>query len=747
MHIASFDSETTGLDIWHGVKSFFVTTCEPNGVQTFWEWDVDPLTRDITPPPDDLEEVADYLNRLDRVVLQNAKYDAAVMAQLAPTFQWPWHKTHDTLISGHLLSSNTPHDLTSQGIQWLGVNVQHYEDALKKACTKAQTLARKHLPNWLVARKGLGCMPSAKEKVWKFDGWLPRQICLYADGQLRQHGPVPKEWWMPYCHPNHPWRTVLRDYGNSDSALTLALHQVHEELLHHRKLWRIYEERLKVLRVANLMEDFGITASEERLKEREELFKGESDHYGRVCTNIAKTYDYDLKLPKGANNASLTTFAFDVLKLPAVKTSKKTGKPALDKQVLEMYESALAGDPRHSKQLMFIRSLRSKRKRDTSLSYMASYRKFWLPWRPITLDSVPGGDRQTRNTITGGWALRNNLAHWHVLHPNLNPTGTDTLRWSSNNPNEQNISKQVETCRVCMGKGCDTCHGEGEVSYNLRYIFGPAPGREWWSMDAKNIELRIPTYAANEVEMKALFEAPDEPPYYGSNHLLNFHTVYPELWDAALKEVGFDKVGPYCKKRYASTNYQWCKNGGFAVQYGAIERENGTADRAFHRLGAHTLLKQRFTAIHGPGGLNERCIQFAERHGYVETMPDKTVDPERGYPLICERTDSGGILPTVPLNYNVQGTAMWWMMMSMVKCQAYLDDFNRRRDKSQWGYIVMQVHDELVFDFPRKENKANLGIIRDLRDLMSSSGDGIGIPTPVGVEYHGHDWSTGETCD
>ena len=57
------------------------------------------------------------------------------------------------------------------------------------------------------------------------------------------------------------------------------------------------------------------------------------------------------------------------------------------------------------------------------------------------------------------------LSNWRKLHTSLNMCGTDTLRWSSNNPNSQNISKK-----------------EG---FNLRYAFGPAPGREWWSLDGQ----------------------------------------------------------------------------------------------------------------------------------------------------------------------------------------------------------------------------------------------------------------------
>jgi hypothetical protein len=254
----------------------------------------------------------------------------------------------------------------------------------------------------------------------------------------------------------------------------------------------------------------------------------------------------------------------------------------------------------------------------------------------------------------------------------------------------------------------------------------------------------LPAYESGERLLIDLFERADEPPYYGSEHLLNFSTVYEDLWAAAVKEVGEDKAGPHCKKKYASTWYQWCKNGDFAVGYGAIDRADGkgTADIAFHKPGAHAKLKARFA---NKEALNQKWIAFAEEHGYVETMPDKSVDPTRGYPLVCTRTEYGKILPTVPLNYHIQGTAMWWMCRAMVRVQEFLDDLNRRRKGGY--YLIMQVHDELVFDFPRGQDgyKTHQPIMREIAKLMAQGGEDIGVPTPVSCEYHPIDWSEGIT--
>jgi hypothetical protein len=325
---------------------------------------------------------------------------------------------------------------------------------------------------------------------------------------------------------------------------------------------------------------------------------------------------------------------------------------------------------------------------------------------------------------------------WQVLHPNLNPTGTDTLRWSSSNPNAQNISKQKDAQGV-----------------TLRTLFGPAPGREWWSLDAQNIERRIPAYEAGEADIIALFERPDDPPYYGSEHLLVCHLLHRELFEACRGEDG-EVDGRLFKKRYADTWYQWVKNFNFAVQYGCQEAKG---DATAHVRGAWAKVKSRFRAQES---LNQKLCRMADRLGYVETIPDKEVDPRRGYPLLCTRSEWGRISPTIPLSYHVQGTACWWMMRAMVKCQALLDRWRVGFD----GHITLQVHDELVFDLPargdpvsdskvrggrgplvRTQKMSNLWRVRELQATMASCGDAIGVPTPVGVEYHRDNWGEGAT--
>lgn len=768
----ALDTEGTGLDLRHDARPFFFTMCNQDDELTYWEWDVDPLTRMPIVNEDDLDEIEERIRRADRLVLQNTVYDAVALGTVRRRLidEFPWNKVDDTLIGGHILASNQPLNLTTQVLVRLGVNIKPLEEKLKASCQAARHYAKKRFPDWKLAKEDMEGMPSAKssadaknkekkgkadESCWAYDMWVPRAIAKH-EWELSEayqfvrrvkkvvdlaHAEKLKGWeWRPPSPKykgHHPWWTDLRDYSNADSATTLPLSNEQLRLIEERNLTKIYKYRLKLLPVKYDMEEFGVTVIKPNLEEKMEQFEREATENEKTCYEIAKKHKFDLILPKGSNNNSLKEFVFEVLKLEPLKHGK-SGSPSLDKNYIEHVQATC--DP-GTEAYQFVTSLRGKRQRNTACSYMRSYRKFWLP---------------TGIYNTQGEQL------WMRLHPHLNPTGTDTLRWSCTNPNEQNISKKKE--------------------FNIRYTFGPAFGREWWSEDAENIELRIPAYEAGETAMIALFERPKDPPYFGSNHLLISHILHPSKFDNCLVctkckceikvKESKDEGQKFCsckiksealdgrlfKDRYDSSWYQWTKNGNFAVQYGAQE-QSGTADLAYHIPGAQARIQEKLKNIQA---LNLRQIAYAEEFGYVETMPDKTVDPERGYPLLCTRTGWGKIKPTVPLSYHIQGSAMWWMGKAMVRCNEFLRRINEsesefrnimgrnKRTLEEAGYhITMQVHDEIVFDFPRgfgrEPWKTNLPIAQECRRLMSMGGEDLGMPTPVSMKYHPDNWASGKT--
>lgn len=565
MKILGFDCETSGVDLNFTSRPFYLSIANDKDV-TAWSWKIDPLTRNLTVPEGDIAEIAAYLDTADILVAHHAKFDIRALHTAGLEWRW-WDKTHDTLFSGHLLASGERHDLTTQCLRFLNYDIQPFENDLDTICQEARRIARRDYPNWRIATKGNKDMPSADEQLWKWDMWLPAAVAE-AEG------------WAA----DHPWRTVLAKYNHIDSSVLIPLWKKHQALMGERKLTPLYNERLKLIRIIYEMEERGVTYNFTKMDQLHAQFQAESQEDEQVCLALAAG-ELDA-LPKGGRSKALEKLLFETWKLPVNKVSKKTQTPSMDKEVLGKWAATL---PEGSVSHQFITRLHSKRQRDTAAAYIAGYKRY-----------------STKASI----GMRK-------LHPGMNPTGTATLRFSMQNPNSANISKQGYA--------------------NLRRAFGPAYGLEWWACDYENIELRIPAYEADETEMVALFERPNDPPYFGSVHFLMFDTLHPEL---------YAKHGIEVKKLFADTWYQWTKNGDFAAQY---QSGDETADRAYHVPGALRRIKSRFSKI---DELNQRCVKFANKHGYIETLIDREFGV--GYPLQVER-QWGRAKPTLPLNYRVQG--------------------------------------------------------------------------------------------
>ena len=145
--MVAIDSETTGLNLHHGCRPFLVSICDESGAQSYWEWDVDPLTREVLAPPEDVQEIRETIQGQERV-LHNAKFDVQALETLDPRFgeEWEWSLTHDTLIMGHLLNSSQPHDPTFMTFFYLGLNIKPFEDRLKESVGEARRVVKSEYP-------------------------------------------------------------------------------------------------------------------------------------------------------------------------------------------------------------------------------------------------------------------------------------------------------------------------------------------------------------------------------------------------------------------------------------------------------------------------------------------------------------------------------------------------------------------------------------------------------------------------
>jgi len=693
MSTISIDTECCGLDHYHGSNVYRIVTCDTEGQQYYWpskDARVDPVTRQFRFSKSDLAEFKDYALSHDKLWFANPVYDVTGLYHAG--CDWiidEWHRARDVGLAAHLVcSADKRKDLTTLTLKYLGIDIGPYEDRVKAAVRKAHNIIRrnKELDHWRIIRRKDNkivydpMMPSNKgENAWKADMWI---LPVLAD-------------YLKY-DKDHPWYTLELDYALADPAVTLPLGQKLEKIIREKGLWKIYQARTKLLKINHEMQFKGVTLNGGKVNDLIKQYTNESDKLGKKLVYYAKSCGLELTLPKSGNNGQLVEFVFGEagLNLKPVSFSKKTGQPELNKKVIETY---LAELPPQSKGFKVIKALGAKRSRDTAAkTYLTGYLKHYLP--------APHSEHAEKRScvraqISSSERFTTYRGDTFLLHPSLNAVGTSTLRWSSSNPNSQNISKKE--------------------SFNLRSTFGPAPGREWWSLDYNNLELVIPFYESGEEELIRLFEKPNEPPYFGSYHLMIFDVLHPDKWDHSDPE-GLLKA----KKKYASTWYQFVKNGNFAVIYGAME-ESGTADAAYHIPGAQRKISSRFSKLDAH---NKRMISFARKHGYVETIPDCTVDPTRGYPVYCDKDERGRIKPTMPLNYRTQSSAMWCTMKAMIRVAAYLEELNLKtwgkttlqiladpvlsKDPTVGYFLILQVHDEIVLECVESKSMKGLEIFQ-----------------------------------
>jgi DNA polymerase I-like protein with 3'-5' exonuclease and polymerase domains len=658
----ALDTETTGLTLHHGCKPFFISCCDEAEELTFWEWDVDPKTREPIIPKRDRKEVRQLvLDPNVQLVFHNAKFDVRALMK-AGVISFPEALTllsdcEETLIASHCLSFAESHKLKDLALMFLDIGDDD-QQKLKKEITKARRIGKKK--GWRVAASEDPHWPhlkrAPKDVGWgAFDSWLPLAIAK-ADG-------YPED---------HHWRTVLQTYGLQDAERTIGLWLLFREALTEEDLWGQYETRKKLLPITFRMEERGISINPTSLQKAVEGFIDEEEAAEVKCFRLANG-----KLDNLRSYPQLQGVLFGPpFKLkPSRKFRTKTGysvaHDALEEMKLEVKTT--------SKAWHFMNNLQAFRKTGKAVDYLESYQSIGLP-----IMGTGGGPRcffrEGSRPKTRRKDRRKTTPAWLLLHPNFNVTGTKTTRFSSDNPNAQNISKQER--------------------FNLRQVFCPLPGRVWYAADFSNIELRIFAFESGDKKLIQAFESGL------SVHLVIAEQLHPKL---------YARLGPEAFKK--TEQYRWVKNGDFALIYGAgIARANAT----YRVANAYQRIRKQLPLI---DAFMESKYSEGKQKGFITTLG--------GYRLQVPKDK-----PHAAVNYFVQGSAGWALILAMIRVDEYLQRLGPDYR------MIMTVHDELVFDFPKR--KDNLPRVRRIRSLMERSGEDLGFPLPVDVDKIETNWANGK---
>src|SRR5690348_1336762 len=247
------------------------------------------------------------------------------------------------------------------------------------------------------------------------------------------------------------------------------------------------------------------------------------------------------------------------------------------------------------------------------------------------------------------------------IHTSFNQAGAATGRLSSSDPNLQNIP--VRTPR-------------GEA---IRRAFVASPGAELLTADYSQIELRLLAHLSGDPAFVEAFEK------VGDIHRQTAAVIFG---------VPQDQVTSEMRGQAKTIN--------FATIYGqgpfALSRQLGiTLDDA------KRFIDQYFTRFAGVRGWLDRTVAEARARGYVETLFGR----RRYIPELKDRNfNIRAFGERTATNSPLQGSAADLIKTAMIRIARSF------RDRSLASRMILQVHDELVFEVPRGERETAMEVVK-----------------------------------
>ena len=240
----------------------------------------------------------------------------------------------------------------------------------------------------------------------------------------------------------------------------------------------------------------------------------------------------------------------------------------------------------------------------------------------------------------------------HRVHTTFNAVGTATGRLSSTNPNLQNIPIRTELGR------------------EIRAAFVPADGNVLLSADYSQIELRLMAHFSEDpLLLKAYREHVDI-------HALTASEVFGVPIDAMDKET---------RNRAKAVN--------FGIVYG-ISPFGLAQQLNIEPSEARTYIERYFERYSGVKAFIEQTLEQVRRTQSVRTLFGRV----RPIPDITSRNaNMRGFSERTAINTPLQGTAADLIKLAMIRIAREL------REQKLRAKMVLQVHDELVFDVPKEE--------------------------------------------
>jgi DNA polymerase-1 len=274
----------------------------------------------------------------------------------------------------------------------------------------------------------------------------------------------------------------------------------------------------------------------------------------------------------------------------------------------------------------------------------------------------------------------------HRVHTNYALASTTTGRLSSSDPNLQNIPVRTEDGR------------------KIRRAFIAVPGTKLVSADYSQIELRLLAEIAGiEPLQKAFREG------------LDIHAMTAsEMFGVPVKNMP-----PEVRRRAKAIN--------FGIVYG-ISAFGLANQLGIPREEAGAYIKKYFERFPGIRDYIETTKAYAKKHGYVLTLFGRKCH----YPDIAASNASiRAFNERAAVNARLQGSAADIIRRAMIRME---DALTQKKLSAQ---MLLQVHDELVFEVPDAEVERSLPVIKAV--MEDAPHPAVSLSVPLQVEAHAAD--------
>ncbi len=270
------------------------------------------------------------------------------------------------------------------------------------------------------------------------------------------------------------------------------------------------------------------------------------------------------------------------------------------------------------------------------------------------------------------------------IHTSFLQTGTATGRLSSRNPNLQNIPVRTDEGRM------------------IRSAFTPEDGTVFLSADYSQIELVVLAHMSGDEGLRSAFR----------NGIDVHRYTASMIFSKSVDEID-------------SRERRIAKTINFGIMYGM------SAFRLSNELGisrgeASDFIKKYFERYSGVREFVDKVNAYASEHGYVRTASGH-VREVLGINSSNKVEKAGA--ERVAVNTVIQGTAAEIMKKAMIAIAGAI------KEKKLESRMLLQVHDELIFEVPENEKDEMEALVR--REMEGAAS--LSVPLHVSIEF-GSSW-------